>query len=341
MPIPDYQTLMLPLLNLLQDGKERTKIDAVSRLAGEFHLSDEERNERFTNSDGNVFHSCVSWARTFLKQAGLLIYPKRGSMQITPRGLSVLQEHPQRIDNAYLRRFEEFEDFLNRSKAETAGAPRAEAPSASSHTPKEMIEAGYASHRAAVEAEILATVKSCSPEFFERLVVHLLTAMGYGGSRSDAGRAVGRSGDGGVDGVIKEDKLGIDLLYIQAKRWDSAPVGRPEIQKFVGALHGQKAKKGVFLTTSKFSADAQTYAASLSDPRIVLVDGPQLAALMFDHNLGVAILDELLFQMLREDLDAEGTHFLRVRGTWSVGGAWSTGKCARVISHWCAGLLAL
>ena len=219
MPIPDYQTLMLPLLNLLQDGKDRTKIDAVSQLADEFHLSDEERNERFTNSDGNVFHSRVSWARTFLKQAGLVTYPKRGSMQITPRGLSVLQEHPQRIDNAYLRRFEEFQDFLNRSKTETAEAPQAKPPSASSHTPKEMIETGYASLRAVVETEILAHINNCSPEFFERLVVHLLTTMGYGGSRPDAGRAIGRSGDGGVDGAIKEDKLGIDRIYIQAKRW--------------------------------------------------------------------------------------------------------------------------
>ncbi|MGA8553536.1 MAG: winged helix-turn-helix domain-containing protein, partial [Candidatus Acidiferrales bacterium] len=249
MPIPDYQTLMLPLLKIAGDGKEHHIRDAINSLAAQFGLTDEERKELLPSGVDRVFNNRIGWARTYLKKAGLIGYPERGYFQITDRGQKILAESPTKITVAFLKRFPEFVEFST-AKRSTEGESAAEldSPEASNGTPEESLAAGYLKLRKQIESELLARVKACAPEFFERLVVTLLTTMGYGGSLADAGRAIGKSGDGGVDGVIKEDKLGLDLLYIQAKRWDDTTVGSPEIQKFVGALYGKKAKKGIFIT---------------------------------------------------------------------------------------------
>ena len=200
----------------------------------------------------------------------------------------------------FLRQFPEFQEFHSPKKlgnGESIAAERQEEPS---ETPEELLASGYLKLRKQLEVDLLARVKSCAPDFFERLVVRLLTTMGYGGSLADAGRAIGKSGDGGIDGVIKEDKLGLDLLFIQAKRWDSSAVGRPEIQKFVGALYGRKAKKGIFLTTSTFSKEARSYAEGL-DSRVILIDGAQLAEFMFDYGIGVSTANSYVVKRIDSD----------------------------------------
>jgi restriction system protein len=273
MAIPDYQTVMLPFLKIASDGNEHHIREAINNLAAEFKLSDAELKELLPSGDF-VFDNRVGWARTYLKKAGLIQYPKRGYFQITDRGRKVLEEKPTKINISLLRRFPEFVDFQTSKKPPTDGAAK-EAQDNATETPEELLASEYVNLKKQIEAELLARVKACPPEFFERLVVRLLTTIGYGGSLADAGKAIGKSGDGGVDGVIKEDKLGLDLLYMQAKRWDTKLVGRPEIQKFVGALYGKKAKKGIFITTSTFSKDAQEYVDSL-DSKIILIDGYNL-----------------------------------------------------------------
>lgn len=286
MPIPDYQTLMLPLLRLAADGQEHRFRDAVEKLAAEFAITDQERAELLPSGTAPLFDNRVGWARTYLKQARLLDSPKRGTLQISDRGLKLLAQSPERIDVKLLNQYEEFRNFRTRrhENGETGTVPR-DTGDVTEQTPEEALAAAYGKLRENLEAEILAQVKAASPSFFERLVIDLLVAMGYGGSRQDAGRAVGRSGDGGIDGIIKEDKLGLDVIYVQAKRWEGV-VGRPEIHKFVGALQGQRANKGVFLTTSSFSREAKEYAEKISS-KIILIDGENLASLMVDHDVGV------------------------------------------------------
>jgi restriction system protein len=250
MTIPDFQTIMLPLLQYASDGKEHSLREAITYLADVFNLSDEERKELLSSGQQAVFDNRVGWARTYLKKAGLFISPKRGFFQITDRGRDILIQNPSEINLKFLNQFPEFIEFKTTKKDNDKSEP--EIIEISETTPQESIEFGYQKIRKELELELLNRVKSCSPDFFERLVVDLLVKMGYGGSRRDAGRAIGKSGDGGIDGIIKEDKLGLDIVYIQAKRWDNTVVGRPEIQKFVGALHGQRARKGVFITTSRF-----------------------------------------------------------------------------------------
>jgi restriction system protein len=299
MPIPDYQTLMLSVLKIAGDGKEHQARAAINQLADQFGVTEEERKELLPSGVDLLFDNRVGWARTYLKKAGLIEYPRRGVFQITDRGKKVLAKKPARIDVSFLRQFPEFIEFQSPKKL-AGGAVAADSPEESSETPEEQLASGYLKLRKQVETDLLAKVKSCSPEFFERLVVRLLTAIGYGGSLADAGRAIGKSGDGGIDGVIKEDKLGLDLLYIQAKRWDTATVGSPEIQKFVGALYGKKAKKGIFITTSTFSKAAIEYAAGL-ESRIILIDGAQLAELMFEYGVGVATLNSYAVKRIDSD----------------------------------------
>lgn len=287
MAIPDYQTLMLPVLKLSADGAEHRFRDVVERLAAELGITEAERAELLPSGTAPLFDNRVGWARTYLKQAGLLESPKRGFLRITDRGLEALVSRPVRIDVAYLDRFPEFRTFRTRRR-ESVGEASAEIvqpPAESTLTPEDALAAAYGKLRAGLEEELLDQVKAASPAFFERLVIDLLVAMGYGGTRQDAGRAIGRSGDGGIDGIIKEDRLGLDVIYVQAKRWDST-VGRPEIQKFAGALQGQRASKGVFITTSGFSRDAQDYVSTITS-KIILLDGETLAQLMVDHNVGV------------------------------------------------------
>ncbi len=285
MPIPDYQTVMLPLLRLLKDGKEHSIGEAVDSLADEFNLSSEERQQLLSSGQQTVISNRTGWARTYLKKAGLIASVRRGYFRITERGQSVLAAKPGRIDVKFLEQFPEFVVFRE-LRHERPGDSSASVPVSSDVTPEEALDAAYGRLRLDLEAELLDQVKGASPSFFERLVVELLVRMGYGGTLRDAGQAVGKSGDGGIDGIIKEDRLGLDVIYIRAKRWDST-VGRPEIQKFAGALQGHRARKGVFITTSSFSADAVEFASRI-DSKIVLIDGSTLSKYMIDHNVGVS-----------------------------------------------------
>jgi restriction system protein len=293
-PIPDYQTVMLPLLKATADGQTYKMRDLIELLAREFNVSDEERTVLLPSGTAPLFDNRVGWARTYLKKAGLLSSPRRGAVQVTDRGKDVLRQPPVRITVGFLDQFEEFRFFRTKRREEGAndGADELEAvvrrdraEAEGGETPEDSLARAYAKLRQALVDEVLEQLKSVSPAFFERLVVDLLVRMGYGGSRQDAGKAIGRSGDGGIDGVISEDRLGLDAVYVQAKRWE-ATVGRPEIQKFSGALQGQRANKGVFITTSDFSRDAVEYAGVITT-KIVLVDGVRLANLMIDHNVGV------------------------------------------------------
>ena len=285
MAIPDYQTVMLPLLKLAEDGKEHRFRDAVELLAIQFELTDGERSELLPSGTAPLFDNRVGWARTYLKQAGLLGSEKRGTFSITERGRDLLAKMPDHIDIGLLNRYDEFRAFRTRREDKSGLGKRAEETVTTARTPEDDLAAAYEKLRSSLEEELLDQIKAASPSFFERLVIDLLVAMGYGGSRQDAGRAIGKSGDEGIDGMIKEDKLGLDVVYVQAKRWENV-VGRPEIQKFAGALQGQRASKGVFITTSNFSRDAEDYANMISS-KIVLIDGERLTSLMVDHNVGV------------------------------------------------------
>lgn len=286
MPIPDYQTLMLPLLRFAGDGADHTKREAVDSLAEQFGLTATERAQLLPSGRQAIFDNRVGWANSYLKKAGLLEAPRRGALRITARGKQVLVQNPTRIDVKFLEQFPEFIEFREGAR-NSRTEPTPEAPDASTDkTPEEALEFAHQSIRQALAEELLTRILACSPEFFERLVVELLVKMGYGGSRRDAGERIGQSGDGGIDGIIKEDRLGLDTIYIQAKRWQGS-VGRPEIQKFVGALQGQRAKKGVFITSSTFTADATEYGSRI-DTKVVLIDGQQLANLMIDFDVGVS-----------------------------------------------------
>lgn len=280
--IPDYQSIMLPFLKCLEDKKEYKYRDIIESLALYFQLNDSERKELLTSGTQAIFDNRVGWAKTYLKKAGLLDSPKRGVVVITDLGLETLAKNLSKIDAKYLKQFPSFIEFQNSSRSETTSLDIIE----QNETPEENLDKAYQNIRKSLTTELLNKVIELSPNFFEKLVVELLVKMGYGGSIKDAGKAVGRSGDEGIDGTIKEDKLGLDIIYIQAKRWRIGNVvGRPEIQKFVGALAGQGAKKGIFITTSHFSREALEYTPR-NETKIVLIDGEQLAQLMIDYNLG-------------------------------------------------------
>ena len=283
MAIPDYQTCMLPLLKYYADGQEHTNRDSIDALAKEYSLTDEERKLMLPSGVQGLFDNRVNWARTYMKKAALIESPKRGVHQITKRGLDVLKKKPARIDVAHLGQFPEFKDFRALRHAKQAEETELDF---NNKTPEESLEGAYQKLRADLAIDLIQRLKGCSPSFFERLVVEVIVKMGYGGTRKDAGKAIGKSGDGGIDGIIKEDKLGLDAIYIQAKRWENT-VGRPEIQKFVGALTGLRARKGLFITTSDFTSEAEDYVSRI-DAKVVLIDGETLAQLMIDHNVGVS-----------------------------------------------------
>ena len=286
MPIPDYETLMLPLLQIAAEanGQEVPLVVAVDQLASQFKLTDEDRRELLPSGGTFKFSSRVSWARTYLQKAGLLEAAKRGHFRITDRGRTVLKSKPPRIDGELLSQFEEFREFQGRKKERRT--ERTEAQSIPAETPIESLATQYERLRETLSSQVIEQVKKCSPQFFERLVILLLVRMGYGGSLKDAGQAIGRSKDGGIDGVIRQDKLGLDNIYIQAKRWNDRPVRSPDIDQFAGALSKMKATKGIFITTSTFTKDAL---ASVYSSRIILIDGNQLAGYMIDHNVGVSV----------------------------------------------------
>ncbi len=276
---------MLPLLRFAGDREEHQLKDAIAALAIEFALTDEERDEFLPSGQQPVFTNRVGWARTYLKKAGLLSSPRRGYFKITDRGTQVLAEKPNEINQKYLERFPEFVEFksIRREKPDENGSDTPEL--ALGQTPHEALESAYERLRTELASEILSSIRGCDPSLFEKIVVELLVKMGYGGSRKDAGRAIGRSGDEGIDGIIKEDHLGLDNIYIQAKRWE-ATIGRPEIQKFAGALQGQRARKGIFITTSDFTRDALDFVSRI-DSKIILIDGATLAKLMIDFGVGL------------------------------------------------------
>lgn len=299
MTIPDFQSLMLPLLTFLSDGKEHTTKETLNYLANKFQLTEEQRQEMLPSRNQTVFYNRVTWAKAHLKMAALVENLKRGSFKITPNGLSVLEQKPTTINLKFLRQIPEYTEAAEGWKNNSTETAITEIETIEIKTPEEILETGYLNIRRTLAQDLLSKIKTCSPLFFENLVVELLVKMGYGGSLKDAGKAIGKSGDEGIDGIIKEDKLGLDVIYVQAKRWEGS-VGRPEIQKFVGALAGQGAKKGIFITTSRYTSDAASYVPR-NETKIVLIDGDQLAQLMIDYNLGVTT--EITYEIKKMDSD--------------------------------------
>jgi restriction system protein len=291
---------MRPLLEAHADGMEHLNRDLVARLGEQFGLTDEERREMLPSGGARLFDNRIGWAKSHIMQAGLLAAPRRAISIITERGRQALRLQPERIDLRILNEYEEYREF--RSRRKTTGdevTDTTELEIQDSQTPEELLENAYLQVRRQIESELLAQLKSSPPDFLERVVVDLVVRMGYGGSRKDAGEALGRSGDEGIDGIIKEDPLGLDIIYLQAKRWEGS-VGRPEIQKFAGALQGQRARKGIFITTSTFTADALEYTSRI-ETKIILIDGLRLSKLMFDHGVGVATASN--YEVKRIDSD--------------------------------------
>ncbi len=241
MSVPEYQTFMLPLLKLASDQKEHALSEAYDAMANHFAVTDEERNEMLPSGRQSRFDNRVGWARTYLKKAGLIESVGRGKFRITQRGLDVLKSNPAGITKDFLTQFPEFREFQTRQNIKPENGEEVEGHD---RTPDETLDAAYQVLRRTLAQDLLDRIKNSSPRFFEKVVVDLLLAMGYGGSRIDAGEIVGKSGDGGIDGIIKEDKLGLDAIYIQAKRWNNT-VGRPTLQEFAGSLAGQKARKAL------------------------------------------------------------------------------------------------
>jgi restriction system protein len=286
--IPDFQSLMLPVLKFVRDNKEHSIHDVIDFLAKEFKLTEEELNEWLPSKTQKIFYNRVYWAKAYLKMAGLVENVKRSYFKITPQGQQVLSENLENINIRYLRKFPEFISSIDTSKkTELKEEETSFHASPSSKTPQEVLEDSYQKINESLSNEVLSRVKKIHPSNFENLVVELLVKMGYGGTVDDAAKTTKYRGDEGIDGIIKEDKLGLDVIYIQAKRWENV-IGRPEVQKFVGALAGQRAKKGVFITTSHFTREAIDYAAQM-DTKIVLIDGEKLSQLMIDYNLGVSV----------------------------------------------------
>lgn len=297
--IPNYQECMLPVLQFASDGKAHTVSEATAHISDFFQLTQDEREQMLPSGVQTIIFNRVGWARTYLKKAGLLEDPQRGTFQITQRGLDLLKEKPKEINTKFLYRYEEFIDF--RTKHTETGKTQSVLQNdvESNATPEESIEFGYQKLKESLAQDIISKIMDCSPRFFERLVVELLVKIGYGGTLKEAGQVLGKSGDGGIDGIIKEDKLGLDVIYIQAKRWENV-VGRPEIQKFAGALLGQKAKKGIFITSSWFTNEAIDFVKNL-DNKIILIDGEMLTDLMIESGLGVSTYKS--YDLKRIDLD--------------------------------------
>ncbi|ASQ05849.1 restriction endonuclease [Sinorhizobium meliloti] len=307
MMIPDYQSLMLPVLRLAAAGDTRVA-DVAERIADDLGLTPEERDELLPSGRQRVLHNRIHWAKFYMSKAGLIASPARGRFVATDRGKALLATAPERIDVALLMREPEFREFYRNETGATEqdGAIAKPLDTASPRTtPEEQIDAAHAALLAALRDELLQRILSNSPAFFEQLIVDLLVAMGYGGSHKDAAAQLGRSGDGGVDGIVNEDRLGLDRIYIQAKRYAPGnPVGRPDVNGFVGSLVGLGATKGVFVTTSTFSQPARDYVRHLAQ-RVILIDGQELADLMIEHGVGVRSYRTVEFKRLDEDFFGE------------------------------------
>jgi restriction system protein len=300
MTIPDFQSLMLPVLRLFKDGKEHQMKEITAILSDELGLSEEERAEMIPSGQARTIVNRAAWAKTYLDRAGLLKTVRRGIVTITNEGLAVLKQAPARIDLNFLKRYPEYVKFREKINPANDGDDKDEAL-AITKTPHEQLDEAYSELRKNLCDEVLQQVVSVSDKFFEKLVVDLLVSMGYGGSIADAGKAVGRSGDGGIDGVIKEDRLGLDVVVIQAKRWTNKQVGRPDVQSFAGSMEAYRAHKGVFITTSTFSEPAREYVSQIQR-KIVLIDGDTLANLMIDYDIGVTTYKT--FSLKRIDADS-------------------------------------
>jgi len=309
MPIPDFQTLMLPFLEVIRDGREYNIPDVVRGLADRFDLTPEERTRRYPTNPNLMINNIAGWTKTHLKKAGLVENPRHGVVKITDRGLQVLAERPERIDIRFLLQYPEYAAFRDSSRPATTNHDiHTELPAAAtvpvavqpSLTPVEELEQSYQEIRNELADTLLEQISTCSPQFFEQMVIDLLISMGYGGSRQDAGQAIGQSHDEGIDGIIKEDKLGLDAIYIQAKRWNTTQVGRPAVQAFVGSLVGHRAVKGIYITTSDFTREAQEYVRTI-DKKVVLINGKELTQLMIDHGIGVT--DIQIYTIKRIDTD--------------------------------------
>jgi restriction system protein len=301
MPIPFFQELMLPILNIAAEKgtEDFSNKELQEKLSQIFQLTEDEKNEMLSSGKQKVIINRIAWAVIHLKRAGLIDSERRGYYKITPKGIQVVKQKPETVNLKFLEQFDTYKEWRSGFESKN-GKAKIILKDEENSTPQELMVSAYAISRADLASQLKEKLRHCSPEFFEMLVVDLLVKMGYGGSLADAGKAVGKSGDGGIDGIIKEDKLGLDTIYIQAKRWTDTTVGRPDIQQFAGALQAQRANKGVFLTTAKFSKEALDYVTKIGS-KIVLIDGEQLAELMIDNNLGVSI--EKTYEIKKIDSD--------------------------------------
>ncbi|MBP7480803.1 MAG: restriction endonuclease [Spirochaetaceae bacterium] len=290
MPIPDFQSFMRPLLESIKDGKEHELKEVKKVLILLFKITEDELREKIPSQRAFVFDNRLGWANTYLKKAGLISSQRRAYLEITDDGKKYLEVHPGQIKISDLKKIEMFIKNETQAKKHEESIDSDKIIENTAKSPEEVIETAHEMIVANLSSEILSLVKSCSPYFFEKLVVDLLIGMGYGGSRKEAGTAIGRSGDGGIDGIINEDKLGLDSIYLQAKRWENT-VPVKEIRDFAGSLLSKKAKKGVFITTSDFPKSADEFVKSI-DPKIILIDGKKLATLMIENNIGVTLKDK-------------------------------------------------
>lgn len=300
MAIPTYEECMLPLMKIAEDGKEHLFREATDALINQFNLTEKEKQELLPSGSAFVINNRIGWARTYLTKAGLLLTTKRGYFRISEEGKKLLQKEPAFINTKMLKEYDAFNEFQTTKEPDNSENNKTEHNIQQSITPHELLESGYLSIKNELADELLSTIKNISPSKFEKLVIDLLVKMGYGGSIKEAATVVGKSGDEGIDGIIKEDKLGLDVIYIQAKKWDSGTIGRPEIQKFAGALLGKKAKKGIFITTSTFTNEAKKYVTDI-DAKIILLDGKQLTELMIENNLGVSTQDVYTIKRIDSD----------------------------------------
>lgn len=284
--IPTYEEIMLPFLKYLADGQEHGLSEIHDALANKLGLTDEEQRELLPSGRQPVFRNRVGWTRSYLKRAGLISCPKRAHFKISDKGLELLKENPREITTKFLKRY---------------GDPVKPQPivNVTGMTPEELLEYAYQKLYSELSKEVLGIVKTCSPAFFEKLVIDLLITMGYGGSRKDAGQAIGKAGDGGIDGIIKEDKLGLDIIYIQAKRWENA-VPVKEIRDFTGALASKKAKKGIFITTSTFPNSVYKFVGQV-EYKIILIDGEHLADLMIEDSVGLSTVNTYKLKTIDSD----------------------------------------
>ncbi|MFN3151827.1 restriction endonuclease [Bremerella sp.] len=305
MSIPDFQSIMLPFLEVLSDGQERSMKEMVSLLADRFGMSESDLAEVLPSGQQTVFSNRVAWAKTHMKKAGLVDNPSRGRVRLSSRGREVLERQPATVNMKFLKQFDGYPEFIAGSAASDASKTKtAEEIEEEDATPLEQLESAYAEWKSAVSDELLERLSEVSPAFFEQVVVRLLQAMGYGGG-VDSGEVTSYARDGGIDGVIREDKLGLDVVCIQAKRWQGT-VGRPVVQAFVGSMDLIRAKKGVILTTGRFSDDAKTFVDRIEGKRVVLIDGKRLAEFMIEHDVGVTTKTVYRLKEVSGDFFEEG-----------------------------------